>query len=93
MLPEDEWDREPDIVSILKPMIMGHLARTRDAYTAKQIIEDVGLFENELFREVEAEDVLGAVKDTLRSLEEDGKVQSKRIRIGHCVEWFYRPVL
>ena len=93
MLPEDEWDGKPDITSILKPMIMEHLAGTRDAYTANQIIEDMELFGNELFREVEAEDVLDAVNDTLRSLEEDGKVQSKRIQIGHREEWFYRPVL
>ena len=92
MLPEDEWDGKPDIVSVLKPMIMGHLNGMRDAYTAERIIEDMELLENELFREMEAVDTLDCVKATLRALEEDEMLQSKRVRIGDLVKWFYRPI-
>ena len=92
MLPEDEWDKKPDIVSVLKPMIMVHLSGIRDAYTAERIIEDMELLENELFREIEAVDTLDCVKATLRALEEDAMLQSKRVRIGDIVKWLYRPI-
>ena len=92
MLPEDEWDKRPDIVSVLKPMIMEHLDGVRDGYTAKRIIEDMMLLEHELFREMEPIDVLDSVKVTLRKLEEDGDLQSKRVRMGYFAQWFYRPV-
>ena len=64
----------------------------RDAYTAKRIMEDMELLENEMFREMEAVDTLDCVKATLRALEEGGMLQSKRVRIGDLVEWFYRPI-
>ena len=92
MLPEDEWDKQPDVVSVLKPMIMGHLNGTGDAYTAKQMIENMGLLEDEMFRKIEDTDVLEGVKATLRALEEDGTLQSKRVQIGSVIEWFYRPI-
>ena len=92
MLPEDEWDKRPDIVSVLKPMIMAHLDGVRDGYTAKQIIEDMMLLEHEMFREVEPVDVLDGVEVTLRKLEEGGDLQSKRVRMGDSVQWLYRPV-
>ena len=50
------------------------------------------LLENELFREMEAVDTLDCVKATLRALEEDEMLQSKRVRIGDLVKWFYRPI-
>ena len=92
MLPEDEWDGKPDIVAVLKPMIMAYLDGVRDGYTAEQIIENTALLENGVLVEVEPADVLDGVEATLRALEEDGKLQSKRIRMGHCIKWFYRSV-
>lgn len=92
MLPEDEWDKRPDIISVLKPMIMEHLDGVRDGYTAKQMIEDMALLEHEMFREVESVDVLDGVESTLRALEEDGVLQSKRVQMGDSIQWFYRPV-
>lgn len=92
MLPADEWDKEPDVVSVLKPMIMGHLEGEQSGYTAKKIIEDMGLLEHELFREVEPADVLTAVETTLRVLGEDGKIQVDRVPVGNSIWLFYRPV-
>lgn len=92
MLPEKEWDDRPDIVSVLKPMIMGHLKNMRDGYTAKEIIEDMELLEHELFMEVEHTVTLDAVEIALRVLEENGVLQSKRVLFGDSIVWFYRPV-
>lgn len=92
MLPEDQWDKNPDVVSVLKPMIMKHLDGDRNAYTAKKIINDMKLREHELFVNVEPVDVLDSVDKTLRTLEEAGNLQSKRVSIGHNIEWFYRQV-
>ena len=92
MLPADEWDKRPDIVSVLKPMIMDHLKDMQDGYVAERIAEDMELRDNELFREVEPADVLDAVEATLRALELDGTLQSKRVRISDSILRFYRPV-
>ena len=92
MLPADEWDKWPDIVSVLKPMIMDHLKDMQDGYVAERIAEDMELRDNELFREVEPADVLDAVEATLRALELDGMLQSKRVRISDSILRFYRPV-
>lgn len=92
MLPADEWDKWPDIVSVLKSMIMDHLKDMQDGYVAERIAEDMELRDNELFREVEPADVLDAVEATLRALELDGMLQSKRVRISDSILRFYRPV-
>lgn len=91
MLPADEWDHNPNMISVLKPMIINHLVGARNGYTAKQIIDDMGLLEQEPFMDVEATDVLKGVEDTLRVLEEDGQLQSKR-PIRDSEQRFYRPV-
>ena len=92
MLPEDEWNNNADIISVLKPMIMKHLKGKRDAYEAKKIVDDMNLLEEELFVDIEPTDVLKGVEDALQDLEESGQVQSKRVPIGDSIKWFYRLV-
>ena len=92
MLLDDEWDKKPDIKSVLKPMIMEYLEGKRDAYTAEEIVDNMGLLEHNLFYDVDPIDVLKGVNDTLDNLERDGQIQSKRVRMGNSIKWHYRPV-
>ena len=91
MLPEDEWENRPTIISMLKPMIMEHLSDIRDGHTADQITENMELRDNELFREMDDLDTLDVVKAMLRVLEEDEMLQSKSVN-GGSITHVYRPI-
>ena len=92
MLPEEEWDKKPDITSVLESMIMEHLKGSRDAYTAEEIINNMNLLEQIPFNNIESTHVLKGVEDTLQKLEEDEMLQSKGVPIGDAIVWFYRPI-
>ena len=92
MLPGEAWDKNPDITSILEPMIMEHLKGNRDAYTAEQIINDMNLLEQIPFNNIKPMHVLKCIENTLQNLEEEEQLQSKGVPIGNSIEWFYRPI-
>lgn len=91
MLSEEEWDKMPDLAFVLEPLIMEYIKGNRDAYTAKEIIENINLHKKIPFNNMELIHVLKGVEHTLQKLEEFGQLHSKMIPTRDSIDRFYRP--